>query len=561
MEFSFYGDEPRHYRDALEIVETSEPDEVVAALHRIDSALADGYSVAGYVAYEAGYAIENIDARGLGRDTLVAIGIFRGPSASKEPSAGSATLGPLVAQIDAARYRRDLAAIAAALYEGDVYQVNYTVPFAFAYDGDAEVLCDELRRRARVPYAAFVRHRERAIVSLSPELFFSVDGGRMRTKPMKGTSSRLATDELTDSKNRAEHVMIVDLLRNDMHRICKNVAVSSLFEVETYPTFATVTSTIEGTLVRGGGIATIFGALFPCGSITGAPKRSAMRQIARHERALRSVAMGAIGYCDAPRKGQWSVAIRTAVLDESVRRGELRVGGGIVADSDPDAEWAEILLKRSVFDGLARRTGLIETMRIEPDGTIARYDAHVARLERSAFALGLPFDAEKVDMLLSSGRAASRARPMLLRLTLDTAGKIELAERPIDDVSADERIRIAPQRLHASDPTLRHKTTARALYDAAHAFARAAGCFDAILLNEDGNVADGSRASVFLDRGDGQVLTPPLADGALAGILRAELLACGRAHQATLSAADLTRGTLSLGNSARGLMSVRLVPS
>lgn len=555
MDLSWYGPEPRRYSEPIETIEAFTPLAIAAAWKRADDALAHGYSIAGYVAYEA----DARDARALDgpvEEPLLALGIYRGsqPLEAESEDESEAALGPLVATISRERYEDDLAAIARALRAGDVYQVNYTVPFQFSYTGSARALAAALRARARVPYAAFVRHGERAIVSLSPERFFTIDGERIVTQPMKGTSLPEATHLLGEAKNRAEHVMIVDLLRNDLHRICDTVDVTGLLAIERFPTFATMTSTVVGQVRPDHGLREIFASLFPCGSITGAPKRSARAAIAHLEGAPRGIAMGAIGYCDAPRRGMWNVAIRTALLDERTRTGELRIGGGIVADSNARDEWAEIAIKRRAFDALATRVGLIETIVLAVDGSSPRMEAHFERLERSAFALGLPYDAERARHVFEDARRARATFPILIRIALSCDGAISATTRPLEPAPTKTCVCIVDASLDANDPTLRHKTSARTHYDVASRCATAAGCFDALLLNARGELADGARTTLFLEDSDGRFATPPLASGALAGILRAELLSSERAYEAVLRPSDLARRPVWLGNAARGLI-------
>jgi len=561
VDLRWCGPSPRRYRDPVAILETCDPDGVDAALRRADEALAGGYAVAGFIAYEAGQAANGVTPSRARSEAvpLLALGVFDAVHPLGEARAGEPLppAGPLVAQISRERYAADLDAIAAALREGDAYQVNYTVPFAYRDDADQFARFESLRRRAGVPYAAFVRHGGRALVSLSPELFFELDGDVVRAKPMKGTTAPRAGAALGDAKNRAEHVMIVDLLRNDLSRLCTRVDVPSLFAVESYPSFSTMTSTIEGTLQAGRTFGDVVRALFPCGSVTGAPKRAAMEAIAHLERGARFVAMGTIGYCDAPRRGCWNVAIRTAVVEERSGLGELRVGGGIVADSHCGAEWAEILLKRRVFEDRPP-PGLIETMRVTAAGTVVREGAHLARLERSAFALGLPFDANALEAALRAAAARPRSGDALLRLELDPSGAVATSERPLDETPPLARLCLAPVRIDGADPARRHKTTLRAPYDAALRHARREGCFDAVVLDERGMVADGARTTIFVER-DGVLLTPPLDCGAVAGVLRAELLADGRAREATLRPQDLSGARVFAGNSARGLVPAALL--
>jgi len=295
QEVIFCGATVRRYADPVHVLQTDRAEAVAATLHQADDALQAGYSIAGYLTYEAGVALEGITIPPLKNgEPLLAIGVYAGPSATLLDKLGArAKTGPMVTAVSRARYESDLARIAHALHNGDVYQVNYTVPFDFTCTGDPLALFNEIRLGASVPYAAYVRHGTRAYASLSPELFIEIDGTRIRTKPMKGTS--VDARDLGSAKNRAEHLMIVDLVRNDLHKLCDDVRVPRQFEVERFPTFVTMTSTLEGTLKEGRRLDDIFAAMFPCGSITGAPKRSAIREIAACEAAPRGIAMGTIG--------------------------------------------------------------------------------------------------------------------------------------------------------------------------------------------------------------------------------------------------------------------------
>ncbi len=582
----------RRYADPVATIVAHERADVCAALARCDDALRDGWSVAGYIAYEAGSAFEDLETPPLpeGRPYLE-IGVFSGTSeavASDDSQEMSlASLGPLVTDLTRERYASDLAAIGASIYAGDVYQVNYTVPFAFAYSGDPETLFARLRASARVGYAASVRTARRTILSLSPELFLEFDGERVRTRPMKGTASNDAARELDSAKNRAEHVMIVDLLRNDLHRVCDDVRTGELFTVERYPTFSTGVTTIEGTLASETRFSDVIRATFPCGSVTGAPKRSALERIAALERAPRDIAMGTIGYCDPGLRGIWNVAIRTLDLDTTAGTGVVRIGGGIVADSNARDEWAEILVKRRVFDALVGPFGLIETMLVRADGSIPRLDAHLGRLERSAFACGIPIDIECVRAsLFPQERAVAGARiamvdrddermrragsrgdesddrvvrsardedDRLLRLEVSRSGEPSVTIRRLESMGDPIVLVVTSARVSSTDPAFRHKTTRRSAYERAAREARSARASEGLLLDECGRIADGSRTTFFCEI-DGALATPLLANGAVAGILRDDLLASGRAYERSLTPDEIRSRDVFVGNAARGLL-------
>jgi para-aminobenzoate synthetase/4-amino-4-deoxychorismate lyase len=552
----------RYYRDPIEIIDARSAEAVALALTRADDALSVGRSVAGYLTYEAGVALEGT---ALVPDLppnapLLVLGVFEGPS-PHAPAARpkNAVVGPFVTSTTWEKYRENVVSIKRAIRAGDVYQVNLTVPFTAAFEGDPLALFRTLITHAGVPHAAFVRHGARAIVSCSPELFLEFRGTTVLTKPMKGTSTPESRRELGNEKNRAEHVMIVDLMRNDLGRLGPAPRTTGLFTIENYPTFATMTTTVESNLGADTGLARVFAATLPGGSITGAPKHAAIAQIHQRERTARGIAMGTIGFQDGCEGGVWNIAIRTLNIDTDRGEAAIRVGGGIVGDSEPAAEWAEILIKRRVFDVVAAPVGIIETLRVTTNGILVRLDRHLARLERTAFAFGLTLSTGAARAALLDAAQAPRSSDALLRLRLE-AGDIVVTERPLEPPPDDVTITIAPQRLDTKDQTLRYKTTRRGVHDDAFGHAVRNGCFEAVLLGREDFVADGSRMTIFVARGE-TLLTPPLTHGALAGILREELLSNGVALERPITREDLASNAVFIGNSARGLLRARLAGS
>lgn len=556
----WFPTQDRHYRDPIEIIEAKTPGDVGQALARSDDALLAGRSIAGYVTYEAGVALEGTaPVPVLPADApLLVLGVFEGPSPlAPTARSGGAILGPFTTSTTWEEYQESVVAIKRAIREGDVYQVNLTVPFTSAFDGDPLTLFSTLIKHADVRHAAFVRHGARAIVSCSPELFLEFRGTTVFTKPMKGTSAPGALRELGNEKNRAEHVMIVDLMRNDLGRLGPAPRTTGLFTIENYPTFATMTTTVESDLGADIGLARVFAATLPGGSITGAPKNAAIAQITQRERAPRGIAMGTVGFQDGREYGVWNTAIRTLDIDTGRGEATIRIGGGIVGDSEPSAEWAEILVKRRVFDVVVPSVGIIETLRVARNGTLVRLERHLARLERTAFAFGLTLSVDAARAALLEAAQAPRSSDALLRLSLK-AGDLDVTERPLEPPPNDLTITIAPQRLDTRDRILRYKTTRRGVYDDALAHAVRNGCFEAVLLGRGGLVADCSRMTIFVARG-GVLVTPPLAHGALAGVLREELLFNGVAVEHPVAREELASSDLFIGNSARGLLRARLV--
>ena len=509
---------------------------------------ARGHYVAGYLSYEAGYPFVDLDVPDRAEAPLAWFGVYDAPrrlapadveaglrTLDARPTVGDVRLG--VAESD---YIDDVRAVRRHIGKGNVYQINYTAPLRFRVEGDPRGLYRRLRARQRVPHAAYLHCGDRQILSLSPELFFRREGDRLVTRPMKGTIRRGRTleedqalrDELAaDPKNRAENLMIVDLLRNDLSVCCRpgTVTVPSLYETEPYRTVTQMTSTVEGRLRDEAGLAEVLRALFPCGSITGAPKRRAMRTIRDLEAVPRGVYCGAVGMAGPGDTAVFNVAIRTAVLEEG--GSTMGLGSGIVWDSDPQAEYDECKLKGSFLtqDRSEQTTSttppdedlkLIETMRAD-DGRIKFLDRHVARLTRSADYFSFPFDEarfrRRVRRVLDGGEDEPREK---VRATLDRWGRIAAQATPIQGASdAPWRLTIAEERVDRSDPLFYHKTTRRGLYERALRAARDEGFDEAILLNQDGQVTEGAYSNVFVRRGDA-LWTPPAEAGLLAGVYR-----------------------------------------
>lgn len=563
----------------LRVIRADHPCEVAPALAVLEQARGSGHFVAGYLSYELGYTLEPKLAPLMpsAREVpLLWFGVFDAPAIIEDDGIraafedwveGRAYAGPLRPEWDMPAYRPRFERVQALIAAGDFYQANLTFRSRFAFAGDALALYRRLRDQSQARYGAYIDDGERQILSLSPELFFQITAdGRIATKPMKGTAARgsdaisdtLARETLAEStKNRAENLMIVDLLRNDVGRIAEigSVGVSDLFAVETYPTLHQMVSTVSATLKPGTDVATLMRALFPCGSVTGAPKIHAMELIAELEQSPRGVYCGAIGYFAPDGTARFNVAIRTATITGN--SGVLGIGGGLIADSEATDEYDEALLKARYFAACRRPLELIETLRWSPDEGFVRADLHLSRMARSAVALGLPFDRSQAIATLHeavfpfAGKDARR-----IRLTLGESGEFACTAAPLGLAKDRWTFVISPQRVASGDRLARHKTDWRELYESE--FSRLSSRADEVLfLNERGEVVEGSRTNVFVRR-DGMLLTPPLAAGALDGVLRRSLLAEGRCVEATLTLDDLNGSEVWLGNSLRGL--IRAVP-
>ena len=583
----------RLYRAPSEVVIARRPDEVAPALARIEALRRDGAALAGWLAYEAGLPLEPRLARLAARRTgaagpLVWFGAFAGwetiPAAEipawleREAGPGTPRIGPLDPQLSPGGYARAFAALREAIVAGDIYQANLTFPLAGSWQGDPLALYAAIRRHAAAGYGGIVFDGSHWLLSFSPELFFAAKandcGTAVTAKPMKGTRPRsrnpaqdaqLAADLGASIKDRAENLMIVDLMRNDLSRIAApgSVRVERAFAVESYPTVHQMTSTVRAMLGEGRGVADLLAALFPCGSITGAPKIRAMELIDRVERDARGAYCGAIGRIDPAITGDageaaFNVAIRTLRLDSASGRATMGVGSAIVADSDALDEWRECVVKGGfVSVSTAARCDLIETMQFDPGLGIARLEAHLARLTASATELGFAFDRHVVRNALQA-LCFDIAAPSRVRLLLARSGAhaIEIAPLPAP-FDAPAKVALLPLPVSPGDWRLRHKTSDRGFYEDALAAARAAGADEAVFVDAEGRVTEGSFTNLFVER-DGVCLTPPAALGLLPGVLRGALIDEGRAVEAELRIADLAGGFL-IGNALRGLIPAKLL--
>ncbi|GBG01017.1 aminodeoxychorismate synthase, component I [Azospira sp. I13] len=482
-----------------------------------------------------------------------------------ECAAGIAELQPGRTAED---YGRAVQRIRDYIAAGDCYQVNFTFPLTFRHYGHPLALYARLRQRQPTPLGGLLLTPQRQVLSLSPELFVEGRDGLLTTRPMKGTAPR-GGDPAADAaaraalaasaKDRAENLMIVDLLRNDLGRLAAigSVQVPRLFDIEAYPTVFQMTSTVTARAPQAT-LGDVLAALFPCGSITGAPKLRAMEIIDELEATPRGLYTGALGAVSPDGDFRFNVSIRTLELDGQ-GGGQLGVGSGIVIDSEPQAEYRECLLKARFLTDLDPGFSLIETLRLEnghfPDGPL-----HCRRLAESASALGFAHDPARVQETLTALALAHPEGDFRARLTLNKAGDLATLLVPLELMPGPWQVHLSPHRLDSRRYLLRHKTTARQLYDVELQRVMALpGGFDALFLNERGEVCEGARSNVFARIG-GQLVTPPLACGLLPGILRQRLLASGAAVEGLLSLEDLQGAeALFMGNALRGLIPVDLV--
>ena len=576
-----------------------------AFFQAIDAYRKDGAHLAGWFAYEFGLALEPVLAPLLEKKQglpLADLGVFESPAVldhatgawrglpawlAEQVASGDEpfSLSPPTPAMPRETYLGRVARIKEYISAGDTYQVNFTTRFQFDFTGSATALYRRLRSGQRVGYGALLRLPPQEILSFSPELFFRRAGNQCLVRPMKGTAARGLTLEedlarmaglRNDPKNRSENVMIVDLLRNDLGRLCipGGVRTESLFDVESFRTLLQMTSTVRGTLREGVSLRRIFEALFPCGSVTGAPKIRTMQIIQELESGPRGVYTGAIGSIAPDGDMMFSVPIRTIVLEDG--HGEMGIGSGIVADSDPDSEWRECLLKGRFLTDPPPRVDLIETMLWSEAGGFWLLDRHLDRLETSALFFHYPFQRDVLTARLAEMENDWRreaALPRRVRVLLHEDGELTITTSaaalpavaglpvpPVQPTAPFPRVLLSPEATAPDDLFLRHKTTRRDLYDRQRERAMRSGCIEVVFRNTRGELTEGAITNLVILR-NGRYLTPPLDCGLLPGVFRAHLLATSpeMIEERVLFPADLeTADAIYIANSVRGLVEVRL---
>jgi para-aminobenzoate synthetase/4-amino-4-deoxychorismate lyase len=564
--------------------------EIPGLLRQIEDCLREGLFVAGFMSYECGYHFEPSTATHVPKGSKVPLawfGVYSQPfvfdhrSGTFEPElpqgwrklaapaigTGNSPVSGCRLEMSREEYCAKVEAVRKYIAAGDTYQVNLTTKILFEYSAPPAALLSALRTQQRVSYAAYIHLGERHLLSFSPELFFRIKDGRITTRPMKGTAPRgrnLAEDVRlrdwlqTDSKNRSENVMIVDLLRNDLGKIAEigSIRTDELFAVEKYETLFQMTSTVSATLRSGETLGDTFRAIFPSGSVTGAPKCRTMQIIQELERGPRGLYTGAIGYFSPSNETVFNVSIRTMVLEAG--RGEMGVGSGIVFDSLPEQEYEECLLKTQFLTGLQPLFQLIESLRW--DGTYHFLWQHLERLKSSAEYFAFAFcEDQAIAALEQNEKGLQSGKVYKVRLLLDPTGEISLDNVPLDPAPPSGTITVASIRTSSQDRFLYHKTTRRDLYQRLHSEAGRYGHEDVIFVNEKGEITEGAINNIFVKIG-GMLFTPPVECGLLAGVFRQHVLESDhRAAERIVFLEDLrTAEAIYLCNSVRGLRQVSL---
>ena len=560
------------YYDAIGSVTAQEIDEVQSALIEVEARVErEQVYAAGFVTYEAAGAFdEKLCTHAQATLPLLCFTFFSRrerldglDAPDKGDEMRDSNLGEWQLDIDADDYRQKIQEIQYQIGAGDYYQVNYTA--RLKAEGVAD-LSTFTRIASAAPYAAFLQANEFNIVSASPELFFSRDGEKIQCRPMKGTIPR-GNSSVSDinqaqwlqasAKNRAENLMITDMVRNDLGRIARagSVAVPKIFHIEQYPTVWQMTSKV--TARTNASIVDVFKALYPAASITGAPKRASMECINRLETSPREIYTGTIGYIAPNQKACFSVAIRTIWSDKNTNTSHYGAGGGIVWDSNVEDEYAELLAKTQVLYTRQQNVCLLETMRWSPAEGFFLLAEHLSRLASSARYFAIDCDIPAIEARLAELARELASTTQRVRLTLNQQGDIQLQATELQLNTAPQELMLAKLSVKTCDNFLYHKTTQRQVYE--QAAAQVGAGYEALLCNEHGYVTESVIANVVYEL-DGEHFTPPVSDGLLPGTLRSHLLEEGKIQERSLHVRDIHRPTAwFLVNALRGWRTAQLV--
>ncbi|WP_366249037.1 aminodeoxychorismate synthase component I [Terribacillus aidingensis] len=538
-------------------------DEVIPCLEQVQAYTEKGYYAAGYLSYEAAGAFDSSyitvpDSK----LPLLKFGIYKAFH-HEQPESIDEVPNWLNWQpaIQKKTYEQAIQKIKEEIAAGNTYQTNFTMRLRTAFAGDPAALFRQMQRAQRADYTAYLAWEDAAILSASPELFFRWDGERIITKPMKGTIKRglTYTQDLEQReilaasvKDRAENVMIVDLLRNDISRVAKlgTVRVPALYTIEKYPTVYQMTSTVEAETVPGTTITDIMRALFPCGSITGAPKASTMNVISDLEPEPREVYCGAIGYIDPGGEAVFNVPIRTAIIDKSENQATYSVGGGITWDSTAEGEYEEAIAKSSVLQEQLPNFKLLETIAYS-NGRFTLENRHIRRLLQSADYFSIPIEEAAVRKLLHQHQIKHSGASHRVRLLADSNGELELFYSEMPALKENkQRFALSATPIDKTNRYYYHKTTYRKVYEDYKI--EKPDVFDTLLWNEAGELTEFTIGNLVIEQ-EGKLLTPPVTSGLLPGTLREELVEKGTIQEAVLTKSDLlTASRIWLINSVRG---------
>jgi len=539
------------YRDPIKVIQTNCIEEVIPCLKMIEEEVKNNYYAAGYISYEAAPAFDSaFKVNQNPKMPLIWFGIFEQPKLETPNVQKPFTVSDWVPSTNRQEYETNINKIKQSIQNGDTYQVNYTIRLHAQFKGNDLAFFHQLFHAQTSQYSAYLNIGDYRILSASPELFFRKDGDNIITKPMKGTMKRGLTVEQDEEhaswlyhseKNRAENLMIVDLLRNDLGVIAKpgTVEVPKLFEIEKYPTVHQMTSTITAQIDQHVSIIDIFQALFPCGSITGAPKIKTMEIISQLESEPRDVYCGTIGYISPNGEAVFNVPIRTVTIHQPSGRATYGVGGGITWDSTSDDEYEEVLTKANILKKKYKEFQLLETILVD-EGNCFLLEEHLLRLSQSAKYFNVQLNLEKIRAEVISTASHFKDDKKKIRLTVEQSGKFHIEVQPIHLSSEFELVVLGDQPIKKDHVFLYHKTTNRDIYQRFHE--KFPDAYDVLLWNEDREITEFTNGNVVLEI-EGKLLTPPVSSGLLPGTFRKKLLNDNKISEARLTVEDLKKAS------------------
>ena len=568
------------FSNPLKIISCYRLEDIKDAFFELEDFLSKGYYAAGFISYEAGFSFEE-NLKGLRLDPefpLIWFGIYKKPIIFRHREKidlftnknSTYSINNLQFNISRRKYIDNIKKIRDFIKRGDTYQVNYTFKYKFNFSGSLPGFYEDLKSKQSVSYSSRIKTPEFSILSLSPELFFRKNKALMEVRPMKGTIDR-GRDADQDRRNigilsqslkdRSENVMIVDLLRNDLGRISRagTVTTERLFEVERYETLLQMISIVKAKLKKNVSFYELFRAIFPSGSVTGAPKISTMKIINSLESEPRRVYTGSVGFFAPNGDAVFNVAIRTVLINNKTKKGEMGIGSGIVIDSDPYKEFEECKLKADFITKKKTDFKLIETILWQPDKGYFLLKEHIDRLSSSCEYFNFKFDKKYIRRILKGLEKEFKNRSdYRVRLLLGSDGNVKSSFSRISNNAVVQKVRFSDKRVSSRHVFLYHKTTDRELYNKEHKKWKKKGYFDIIFTNEKNQITEGAISNIIIKKGKAYY-TPPVESGLLNGVFRKSLLKKIPLKEKVLYKKDvLCANEVYMVNSVRGMKRVEL---
>lgn len=567
FDFKSTKEDPLLFTNPEKIYETYKLSEVNDILSTIEKKVRQGYYAAGYISYEATYAYyhNNKPPKHKQRMPLVWFGIFKQPTKLVKRKTGSYTIGNWKIQVTEATYRKNIQQILRTIEEGKLEQINYTVPFQANFTGNAYAYYEQLKLMQDTNFSAFLQLGDFEIASISPELFFQVLDSTVTVRPMKGTIHRGKTYEedqrlkqwlQNSKKNRLENEIITDLMKDELADIATDIKVTEQYTIEKYATVYQMTSTIKGTLKKEITALQVLKTIFPCGSISGVPKKDSIEIISQLESAPREVYTGAIGYITPDGNATFNVPIRTVIIDKFNKTAHYHAGGAITKQSNADEEYKEVQTKTDVLKNNHPPFRLLETFGLY-DGEYIVFEEHCNRLRESALYFDYHIDMNKIQRILQLIADHYSFGTWRVRLLVHQNGKLETEVLPLPKANCSKVV-LAKTPMDTQNIFLYHKTTNRMMYEAQKNGYKT-DVLDVLLWNENEEVTEFTIGNVVVEL-NGELLTPPVSSGLLPGTFREKLLREGKITERTITIQDLSSCTsIWLINSVRKWVNVDLI--